>query len=117
MLALIVSCHFISELTTFYQPNRSPKNATEESATVVGEKRSFEAVNECDKWTVGLIPSGYLFEFLLAQSYFVIFIFIHHSDSVSRLIPREFEEIYVRIFCRDVNQKKLVDEAFDEVYV
>jgi hypothetical protein len=42
-------------------------------------------------------------------------IFVLSTDSVSRLIPREFEEIYVRIFCRHADQRALVDQAFEEV--
>jgi hypothetical protein len=74
-------CSIISELTTFYQPNRTAKtstssstcsgsgsgngNGTDQGGASVGDKRPYDAVSsalgEGDKgesWAVGLIPSG-----------------------------------------------------------
>jgi hypothetical protein len=36
-------------------------------------------------------------------------------ESVSRLIPNEFEETYLRVFTRHVWQKDIVDRAFQQV--
>jgi hypothetical protein len=37
-------------------------------------------------------------------------------ESVSRLTPKEFEEIFVRIFCRYKSQSTTVKSLFEEVY-
>lgn len=37
------------------------------------------------------------------------------ADSVSRLLPHEFEERYIRVYCRHKSQKAVVRQAFDKV--
>ena len=47
--------------------------------------------------------------FLLCDTFFF------SSDAVSRVTPREFEESYIRVFCRYSSQQDTVKEIFQQV--
>jgi hypothetical protein len=96
------------------------------------EEGAGESVVGAEHVAVGLIPSGTSFAFHIENNIRVVLlrlvipsnvfrgrsfysIQIELTDSVSRLIPREFEEIYVRVFCRHGRDREVVDEAFDAV--
>lgn len=41
---------------------------------------------------------------------------IHFSvDAVSRVTPREFEETYIRVYCRYRSQKDVLKDVFQQV--
>jgi hypothetical protein len=77
----------VSSCTTFYAPN---KNYSEGD---MADKDELSISNE--KWKVGVIPEG----------------------AISRVLPREFEEIYVRLYSRHQEHSTLVRAIFLQVHI
>lgn len=89
----------ISHLTAFYQPITGKEN----------------------EWQVGELPQG----FNKLVPYFLHRVpnsskLSHHNislDSVSRLAPKEFEEVYIRVYSRYPSQSTKLKNLFDKVII
>lgn len=78
----------VSELTTFYAPRSKAGGA------LVGvDGGGAEGSADKEAWQVGVVP----------------------EDAISRLLPRKFEETYVRVFCKFKHQKAAVQRLFQYV--
>jgi len=88
----------VTELTTFYKP--IPTQETAEAAE--GDELNGEGcIHSNNSNNQANLEGNVLIGIALPQS-------------ISRLIPQEFEEIFVRIFCRFKNQKKIIGRAFEQ---
>ncbi len=89
----------VSHLTTFYAPNK--------------EFRGLDFQQNQQEWRVGVIPEGKSSN-LMGNMRFS-FDLSYCIASISRLVPKEFEEVYIRVYGRNKSKLSLVRSAFLEV--
>ena len=125
----------VSGPTAFYEPKKNHTTTTSGSASSAdlaglvpgpGEEDP-EMVQQNLHWSVGVVPQGKRFRFsfcvlislyhmLTACSHaYGVFLYKCIVDAVSRVTPREFEETYIRVFCRYKAQRDTVKEIFQQV--
>ena len=90
----------VVDQTTFFLPVKN--DGDEDGFTII------------DEYVLGGVPAGKAVFTKNIHSLLTCHFFTY-LEAVSRLLPQEFEETYLRIFCRHPNQKRAVSKAFDEV--
>jgi HD superfamily phosphohydrolase len=106
----------VSELTTFYTPIKaSSRSGQAESSLLIEEDGASDVgVGSGNGWNIGSLPAGSFGVFSVCS--FVDFSVVWlTADSISRLIPREFQETYVRVYCRYKNQQPIALQLFQQV--
>jgi hypothetical protein len=57
-----------------------------------------------------------LSDFCIMTAYFILYDTYHaDADAVSRVTPKEFEETYIRVYCRHKHQNETVRDVFQQV--
>ena len=124
----------VSGPTAFYEPkkNHTTTSGSASSADLAGlvpgpGEEDPEMVQQNLHWSVGVVPQGTrfrtiscvlisLYEQSTACSHaYGVLLFECLVDAVSRVTPREFEETYIRVFCRYKAQRDTVKEIFQQV--
>lgn len=82
----------VTKMTTFYKPIKNNDNDDSINSFIPNDNDDSNSNSNSEEVQIGVLP----------------------PDSVSRLIPREFEEIIVRVFARNKEQNKDVKVLFNE---
>jgi HD superfamily phosphohydrolase len=78
--------------TAFYAPDKSANSNTNSTSPAAAIRNNCSSTVSTTVWKLGSLP----------------------EDAVSRVIPREFEEVYIRVFTRHKAQQNYVQEVFTQ---